>query len=176
MDAMLSEELTPEGFWRVYVGEASPLTFMNRLHSPDPQEAAAEYVGKLPHIWGIVRRYTWKSSFEAPWQFRKEEIATALAAHLEATEAEWRPRLDQSAPEPVSAAVEYAPAPRAETAPAAYDETGYAPAFGEAVPEVALEELAIDELPGRVVDLDDVPSAEGGDLDEGVAGDDEVQA
>jgi len=184
MDAMQSEGLTPEGFWRLYVGEASPLTFMNRLHSPDPREAAEEYVAKLPHLWGIVRRYTWKSSFEAPWQFRKGEIAAALTAHLEATEDEWRARLDQSPPEPYAPPVEYAPTPMPEHTGTAYDETGSAPQFADPVPKAvvavdelgAVEELSIDELPGHEVALDDLPSAEGGEVIEGAVGDDEVQA
>ena len=170
MDAILSEGLTPEGFWRAYVGEASPLTFMNRLHSPDPREAAEEYVAKLPHLWGIVRRYTWTASFEAPWQFRKGEISAALTEYLEATESEWRPRLDQSPPEPYSPPVEYAPTPMPVEA---YVPEPYEHVEKFAVAESVAEETAIDEQPGHEVALDDVPSAEG--VDAGGA-DPEVQA
>lgn len=154
MDAIQTENLSPEGFWRAYVGEASPLTFMNRLHSPDPREAATEYVLKLPHLWGIVRRYTWKASFEAPWQFRKEEIIAALAAHLEATEAEWLPRLDQSAPdEPAPVPAYEAPTPTA-TEPAPTEAwTSDAPTPDDAPP-------AVDEAPVHDVAVDDAPQAE----------------
>lgn len=115
MDAMLEEKLDVDGFWAAYVGNLSPLEFMNRCYSPEIDACVAEYVAELPALYGIVRRQTWRESFSAPSQFRRGEVAAALTEKLEATEAEWRPHLKQRPrPEP-SAPVEYAPAPANDT-------------------------------------------------------------
>ena len=111
MDAMLEEKLDVDGFWAAYVGNLSPLEFMNRSYSPEIDDCVAEYVAALPALFGIVRRQTWRESFAAPWQFRRGEVAAALTQKLEATEAEWRPHLKQRPrPEP-SAPVELPPMP-----------------------------------------------------------------
>lgn len=98
MDAMLEEKLDLDSFWRTYVGETTPLEFMNRGTSPDIAACVEAYVAGLPVLYGIVRRRAWKDTFEAPWQYRRGEVAAALQAKLEATETEWRPHLNQRPP------------------------------------------------------------------------------
>ena len=110
MDAMLEEKLGVEGFWAAYVGNLTPLEFMNRQYVPEIDEAVAAYVAGLPQVFGIVRRQSWREAFEAPIQFRKEEIIAAMVEKLEATEAEWRPQLNQRpAPAPAPVVEEIAP-------------------------------------------------------------------
>ena len=116
MDAMLDEKLDLDGFWAAYVGNMTPLEFMNRQYSPDIRECVAEYVSLLPQLFGIVRRQTWKEAFGAPSQFRKDAVLAALVDKLEMTEAEWRPHLNQRprpepAPEPAPVAVDASAAP-----------------------------------------------------------------
>lgn len=111
MDAILDEKLDVEGFWAAYVGNFSPLEFMNRQYVPEIDEAVYAYVAGLPQIFGIVRRQSWRDAFGAPIQFRKDEIIFALVEKLEATEAEWRPQLNQR-PAPLPApVVEYVAPP-----------------------------------------------------------------
>lgn len=111
MDAILEEKLSVDDFWRVYVGEITPLEFMNRMYSPEIDACVEAYVNELPDLFGIVRRQSWRDSFEAPTQFRRGEVAAAICEKLEKTEAEWRPHLNQrpAPPEPV-----VAPPPQSE--------------------------------------------------------------
>jgi hypothetical protein len=143
MDAMLDEKLDVEGFWAAYVGNFSPLEFMNRQYVPEIDEAVAAYVAGLPQIFGIVRRQSWRDAFGAPIQFRKEEIISALVEKLEATEAEWRPQLNQR-PAPVPApVVEDVPPPAYTPEGESFDPDAYV--VDEAI--VTESETPAEELP-----------------------------
>lgn len=146
MDAMLDEKLDVEGFWAAYVGNFSPLEFMNRQYVPEIDEAVAAYVAGLPQIFGIVRRQSWRDAFGAPIQFRKEEISAALVEKLEATEAEWRPQLNQRpapAPAPV---VEDVPPPAYAPEGESFDPDAYS--VEEAI--VTESEAPAEDLPVQV--------------------------
>lgn len=128
MDAILEEKLSVDDFWQAYVGDISPLEFMNRMYSPEIDACVEAYVNALPDLFGIVRRQTWKASFEAPTQFRRGEIAAAIAEKLEKSEAEWRPHLNQreappepAAPAPEPVQHEASPQPGESVAHADYD-------------------------------------------------------
>lgn len=149
MDAMLEEKLSVDEFWQIYVGNATPLEFMNRLTTPEIDGAVDEYVNALPDLFGIVRRQSWKLSFEAPIQFRRGEVASAIREKLEKTEAEWRPHLNQRPPAPVPVATageaeshEVTPLPGQPAAEANYEVRPEDPAPAELVPEQASVEEA----------------------------------
>ena len=147
MDAILEEKLDTEGFWSAYVGNITPLEFMNRLYSPDLHASAEEYVASLPNLFGIVRRQSWRDAFGAPCQFRKGEVLSAIVEKLEATENDWRPHLNQR-PRPV--VTEWVPLQPdlSETAvdvPAESQDFDAAYAESEAAPETAAEVFNLHE-------------------------------
>ncbi len=112
--------MEPINYWQEYVGPESPLEFMGRYDSDEPDRCVAKYISRLPRIYGIVRRQSWGDTFAQEDQLRKEAVASELTAHLEATREDWEPALEayrNSRPQRAES-VDLAP----EEIPVVYDE------------------------------------------------------
>lgn len=83
--------MNTKDFWRTYTGGMQPAELIIQFQSRNPKRCAEHYAARMPGMFGIMRRNTWKESFRAPVQHVREEIASALAAYLDETRAEWEP-------------------------------------------------------------------------------------
>jgi len=93
-----------EAMWATYVGDETALAFMSRYASTDPVVCVAEYLDDRPGVYGIVRRDSWKATFEHADQFNREAVTCALAEYLEQNRDSWETQLagmrNAPAPEP----------------------------------------------------------------------------
>jgi hypothetical protein len=124
--------------WQAYLGDTTPVSIFERYQTHDAWEAAQRAADDLPDVFGILRRGTWKDSFQQGEQYNRETVAVALWQHLEETREDWEPSLPElkapaPAPEPEPAPRED-PEPEVSTEPVAHEE---AP---EASPEAPTEE------------------------------------
>jgi len=188
VDSFLQEALNPAEIWRMYVGTRTPLEFMNSFHTPEPRDCAEAFVGRLPHVFGVMRRQTWRESFESPMQLGRELVAGAIWSHLEETREDWEPYLNQQpprAPEPepepvveaVAAWTEAAAEEDSASAEAASAQR-YAPPVVEAATEVAAPEAAVapEEIatPEAPMALEEAAAPEAPSAPEGAEGAEQV--
>jgi len=73
----------PEAIWRDYVGDLSPLEFLQRQGASSVEACVVSYVDLLPRFEGIVRSYNWPSAFRSEYQLRAAEVIRGLLEHLE---------------------------------------------------------------------------------------------
>jgi hypothetical protein len=102
-------------FWTIYVGEESPADFMQRHGTQSPEEGVARFMEQHPDVLGIMRRNSWKETFQAPVQFTCESVSRALITYLEETREQWAQPQDampaSPAPPPEAPVVQSTPEP-----------------------------------------------------------------
>ncbi len=80
----------PKDFWQQYVGSMTPSAFLKISGVYSPYRAVEKHLRKLSTFYGIVRRNTWKETFNEPLQFTFEEVYWEIIAYLKETENEWK--------------------------------------------------------------------------------------
>lgn len=83
-----------QDFWQAYVGDVPPGQFMYDYGAREPERCVARHLAKLPDVFGIVRQLTWSDAF-AGAQHTREQVASALLAHLEDTREHWEQAVSQ---------------------------------------------------------------------------------
>lgn len=83
-----------EDFWQAYVGDVPPGQFMYDYGAREPERCVARHMAKLPDVFGIVRQQSWAEAF-AGVQHTRQEVASALLAHLEASREHWEAAVSQ---------------------------------------------------------------------------------
>jgi len=68
---------------------------MCACRSRDAAGCAERFVMRLPGIYGVVRRGSWRHTFTAPEQFTREIVSNALAAYLDETQDAWQSALEE---------------------------------------------------------------------------------
>ncbi|MBI2433084.1 MAG: hypothetical protein HYV26_09460 [Candidatus Hydrogenedentes bacterium] len=104
--------MTPEQCWYEYVGNELPETFLRRIGGRDPGACVRLFMGRLPHVYGLSLRGTWRRTFAAGEQQPKTLVGNYLVAYLEETREQWEPvvqDLPELPPAPVSPVVSAAP-------------------------------------------------------------------
>jgi len=86
--------MNPETYWQSYVGDMSPGQFMYDYGSRDPEICVQRHMSRLPSLYGIVRQLSWADAFRED-QHSREEVASALLAHLEDTRELWEQSVSQ---------------------------------------------------------------------------------
>lgn len=95
--------MNPNDMWQAYMGNTQPVSLFERFQTHDAWTCAQQAAQQLPALYGIVRRRTWRDSFQPGEQFTRETVAVALWQHLEDTREDWEPNLPElkpAAPEP----------------------------------------------------------------------------
>ncbi|HNR33333.1 MAG TPA: peptidylprolyl isomerase, partial [Candidatus Hydrogenedentes bacterium] len=93
--------MTPEAFWKAYVGDRSPREFLERRQGRSLRDFVDSYLSQVPHLYGIVQRGTWRETFAAVPQWRRDEVAVGLLSFLEAHREEWE-GMETAPPPPVA--------------------------------------------------------------------------
>ncbi len=102
--------MTPEAFWKAYVGDRSPREFLERRQGRSLRDFVDSYLSQVPHLYGIVQRGTWRETFAAVPQWRRDEVAVGLLSFLEAHREEWE-GMETAPPPPVAEEAPAAPQP-----------------------------------------------------------------
>jgi hypothetical protein len=89
--------MKPQDFWNLFADGLTPAEFVYPMQCTDPEECVGRYFAARPTVYGVVRRKTWRETFEAERQFTHEVVASGLIAYLEETREEWEPLLEQMA-------------------------------------------------------------------------------
>jgi hypothetical protein len=79
----------PEAIWRDYVGDLSPLEFLQRQGASSVEACVVSYVDLLPRFEGIVRSYNWPLAFRSEYQLRAAEVIRGLLEHIEHHRETW---------------------------------------------------------------------------------------
>lgn len=130
-----------EDFWKHYVGEETPLVFMERHGGGNPPDCVARYLDGRGHVFGLMRRSSWRETFESDPQHKRHEVACALETYLECNREEWEGQLSA--------------APAAEAVPPETEAEPTNPAPAEAEPETAPQ----DNGPGPGAGEEEAPAS-----------------
>lgn len=84
--------------WQAYLGNTNPVSLFNRFRTKDAWECARRAAEELPSLYGILRRRSWKDSFQPGPQYTREMVCVGLFQHLEDTREDWEPSLPQVFP------------------------------------------------------------------------------
>jgi len=145
----------PEAIWRAYVGDASPLEFLQRQGASSVGACVASHVDPLPRFEGIVRSYNWPSAFRSEFQLRAAEVIRGLLEYLEQHREEWESAWSAPAARAAAPVVQ-------ETPPVLPPEDEPLP-DDDQEPDVDVEEeseVPLEIAPTGVPDGDDVPEVE----------------
>jgi len=139
MIALHATDMSPAEFWTEYVGSVSPREFLAQARTRrlgTPEELVRDYVARLPAVYGLVLRGTWRNTFST-YPYSREQVEGALVEYLEETRPDWEPAWTE-------AATAAAPEPPVEEMPDSPPAESVAEpdAAAEAVPEQAPEAAA----------------------------------
>lgn len=81
--------MTVTEFWDTYAAGMPPVDFVWQYGQGDPCLAVQEYLRHRPAFYGIIRRDSWETTFDAAMQYDREQVAAALLTHLEITRDAW---------------------------------------------------------------------------------------
>ncbi len=89
--------MKPKDFWDAFVPDQSPGEFMCQFLSRNPQRCAERYVARLPGVYGVVCKGSWRETFDEREHPTRAEIAAALTTYLDENRAEWEAALEEKA-------------------------------------------------------------------------------
>lgn len=81
--------MTPKQYWTLYADDMPPAEFVWTFGKGDLDASVEEYLRRRAHLHGVVRRGTWKETFQAKEQLNRSCVATGLKVHLEETKQSW---------------------------------------------------------------------------------------
>lgn len=153
MNALHANDLTPADFWKEYVGAIQPREFLARARAKrpgTPEELVQQHAARLPAVFGLVLRGSWRNTFSA-YPYTREQVEGALLEYLEETRCDWEAAWAAGAAAPVA---EPPAEPEQVTPSEAVAPEPAEPAY-DAPPEV--------EAPGPADPMDAAPSLESAD-------------